>query len=34
MAELNDATEYIDKANVLKLVEKYSPINGCGEGAL
>lgn len=25
-------TEYIDKANVLKLVEKYSPINGCGEG--
>lgn len=32
MAELNDATEYIDKANVLKLVEKYSPINGCGEG--
>lgn len=32
MADLNDATEYIDKANVLKLVEKYSPINGCGEG--
>lgn len=32
MTELNDATEYIDKAKVLKLVEKYSPINGCGEG--
>ena len=25
-------TEYIYKANVLKRVEKYSPINGCGEG--
>lgn len=25
-------TEYIDKAEALRLVEKYSPIHGCGVG--
>lgn len=29
---MDKVAEYIDKAEVLKLVEKYSPINGCGEG--
>ena len=34
MADLNDATEYIDKANVLKLVEKILPNQRLRRGAL
>lgn len=34
MNEPNKTTEYISKSEVLRLVEKYSLIHGCGAGAL